>query len=772
MPAYVLSTITGEFRDPRTETAFRADCAGATMRQARLVLAVSAIVHALLLASDLRFSVDPRLDAVALVRTIAIVGSLACLALILPVRASSRVSPVLIGWQAMTAGLVAVLVSMKQDVAQLSVLMLPLVFYLVVPHVFRTALIVGLGTSAAMLAGYSLREETGASIAATPGGVFVALVLLNAGLAVLIGRTNRLKRLEWAATQRERAANTALDQSRAVFEEMFRTVPIPLVVTARETGEILGLNDAGREFLAGLDVTENTRTTGIYADPQARVRLLERLSREGRVDSFETRLRRPCGELRDVLLAASPVTLSGREALLAAVIDITERKIAEERVWRAANHDILTGLPNRAFFQDRLEDILAAAARAQSGAALLLVDLDGLKEVNDTFGHDAGDALLIEAAERLRAAAGHRDGTGAENVVARLGGDEFAIVLGRAERAEAEAFAQRLVEAMRLAVPFRNQTLVARASIGLALAPEHDSLPGELVKDADLALYAAKEGGRNRAVVYDPSLRERFETRVQLLRDVSVALAQDLIRPHYQPKFCLATGAVVAFEALARWQHPERGLSTPAAFGEAFDDPDLAVAIGEAMLERIAADMRGWLDAGLPFGRVAVNFAPAEFRRVDCAPRVLATLARAGVPPHRLDVEVTETVFLGPGSEAVGNTLRAFHAAGMRIALDDFGTGFASLMHLKQFPVDDIKIDRTFVHDVVGDPEDAAIVTAVIELGRALGMEVTAEGVETEEQAEFLRARGCAHGQGWLFGRPMPAEAVGAFLCEKARDAA
>ena len=285
------------------------------------------------------------------------------------------------------------------------------------------------------------------------------------------------------------------------------------------------------------------------------------------------------------------------------------------------------------------------------------------------------------------------------------------------------------------------------------------------MKDADLALYAAKAQGRNRAVAYTPDMRHRIEQRATVTREIQEAVRLGEIVPYYQPKVDLVERT--ASPASRRWRAGStrsRDFSTPASFLTAFEDPELSIAVGEHMIRRVAADIRQWLDRGVDCGRVAVNLSTAQFNWIGLAKRFIDILREAGVPNERLEVEITETVFLGRSSTHVVTALKQFHDSGIRIALDDFGTGYASLLHLKQFPVDDIKIDQSFVTDLENDPENAAIVQAVIELGLSLGMNVIAEGVETMEQAEFLRARGCAQAQGNLYAEPMPMEAVPAFL--------
>ncbi|MGP9820723.1 sensor domain-containing phosphodiesterase [Salinarimonas sp. NSM] len=454
----------------------------------------------------------------------------------------------------------------------------------------------------------------------------------------------------------------------------------------------------------------------------------------------------------------------GRRRIVGVTFDITERKEAEDRAWRAANRDALTGLVNRASFQRSLEGAISDAARGSRRLAILLVDLDDFKDVNDSAGHDAGDALLREAGLRLA------DVGGADALVARLGGDEFALLVeGDADVGHSLALAERIVARFRAPFVYGGRALSCRVSVGVAGFPDHAADPAELMKSADLALYAAKAQGRNRAAIYRPALREAVESRVALAAEIRAALGSDAIVPWYQPKVDLATGAVLGFEALARWHHPSRGLLAPGAFADAFEDAEIACAIGVRMVRAVVADLAGWLADGLEPGTVAINLSAAEFGRSDLPQTLFSILDEAGVPRWRLGIEVTETVFLGKRAGAVGETLARFAEAGLRIALDDFGTGYASLTHLKQFPVDDIKIDRSFVRDLERDAGDAAIVAAVIGLGRALGLRVVAEGVEDAGQAAMLRMMGCDEAQGYLYARPMPEQAVGLFLRERSR---
>ena len=439
--------------------------------------------------------------------------------------------------------------------------------------------------------------------------------------------------------------------------------------------------------------------------------------------------------------------------------DVTEQKESEQRMWRMANHDALTGLPNRGLMREKLEAALRRARRSGKHVGVLLIDIDQFKDVNDTLGHDAGDALLIEAAGRLSCSVSEVD------VVARLGGDEFIVLLSRIENpTDGLLVAQRVLAVLNKTFVYRRTSLSCRSSIGVAISPDHGTDPSTLLKNADIALYRAKSSGRGVAVEYNSRMQQATENRVQLAERVRLALQRGEFTPYYQPKVSLSTGAIVGFEALLRWRHPRKGLLGPQEFGQAFEDPHLALLMGERLLEVVMRDMRAWEASGCDFGHVAINVSSAEFARGELPERVLSALDAAGLPPERLTVEVTETVFLGRGNEVVRQSLRALNAAGVRIDLDDFGTGYASLTHLKQFPVDRIKIDRSFVHDIEHDIDDAAIVRAVIHLGRSLGIQTVAEGVENEAQAAYLRDNGCDHGQGYLYSQAMPASRVPGFI--------
>ena len=444
-----------------------------------------------------------------------------------------------------------------------------------------------------------------------------------------------------------------------------------------------------------------------------------------------------------------------RGRVVGVTYDITDKKIAERSLLLAASNDALTGLLNRSAIQAQLGRAIRKARRCGTRVALILLDIDHFKDVNDTLGHDAGDVLLKVTATRLAETVGRDD------AVARLGGDEFAIVMSAcATKEAASSLGGRILD--KLATPFRyrGKMLQVKASIGIALFPDHDKGRIKLLKDADLALYAAKNGGRGRVCVYENAMRLAVESRIAFAAEMEATLRADRIVPFYQPKIDLATGTIVGFEALARWIHPERGVLPPAVFAAAFQNPALAAKIDQAIARQVVRDIAGWQRQGLRCGRIAINLSSFSFHSSDVTQAILTDLATEGVSPQSLEIEVTESVFLDEKAEDVSDLLCRFREAGIKISLDDFGTGYASLTHLKQFSVDAIKIDRSFIRDLEADPQDAAIVSAIIGLAIALGLGTVAEGIETVGQAATLRGWGCLHGQGHLYAKPMAASRV------------
>jgi diguanylate cyclase (GGDEF)-like protein/PAS domain S-box-containing protein len=460
----------------------------------------------------------------------------------------------------------------------------------------------------------------------------------------------------------------------------------------------------------------------------------------------ECRLTGAAGHECDVEVLLRPLHWRGAERRVLAVRDISERKEAAARIAHLAYHDALTGLPNRAVFGDHLARQVDRAAEAHEPVAVLCVDLDGFKTVNDLHGHPAGDELLIEVAHRLRAT------VRGDELVARLGGDEFAVVQqGGSQPAHAGLLAERIIAA--LAEPFTvaGQSARVSASIGIAVFPADAETPLDLVRNADMALYRAKREGRALARFYEAAMDEALRQRRQLEADLRLALANGDLRLHYQPLAELDSGAIIGFEALLRWDHPSLGPISPEMFVRLAEESGLIVALGEWVLRAACGEAAGWT----PALKLSVNLSPLQFMQDDLVGAIEAVLAETGLDPARLELEVTEGLLIKDATGAL-SILERLKALGVQISMDDFGTGYSSLSYFRMFPFDKVKIDRSFVGDMITNPQARAIIRSVIGLGHGLGVPVVAEGVETVEQLEALRAEGCDQVQGYLISRPNP----------------
>ena len=485
--------------------------------------------------------------------------------------------------------------------------------------------------------------------------------------------------------------------------------------------------------------------------PQALHLMREHVKGHSAVYECEHRLRRKDGNWSWMLTRGRVVARDPHGRALRFVgtqIDISARKVAEGRLAYMARHDALTDLPNRTLFYERLDQKLAEARRYGGSCTVLCLDLDRFKAVNDTLGHLAGDALLREIAHRVRTL------LRAEDTVARLGGDEFAILLGGQSEADgAGALAERLIAVVQAPILFGDQHMAVGLSIGIALMSAQGETGESVFKRADLALYRAKAEGRNTYRFFDATMDDAVAERLVLERDLRHAIERDELVLHYQPQVSTDSGEIVGFEALVRWTHPDRGLVPPNAFIPLAEESGLIVALGEWVLRTACREAAFWVR---PL-KVAVNLSPRQFQQADLPERVLAILTESGLSPARLELEITESVIINDMARALG-ILRRLKSFGIRIAMDDFGTGYSSLATLQAFPFDKIKIDRSFVGQLEGNPQAVVIVRAVLGLGRSLGMGVVAEGVETEEQMRFLAAEDCEEVQGYLFGKPMPIE--------------
>lgn len=460
-------------------------------------------------------------------------------------------------------------------------------------------------------------------------------------------------------------------------------------------------------------------------------------------------------------VVTSPVMNEAGEVvrLLSISRDVTALRETSHQLKRASEHDALTSLPNRRAFQAHLQAAILRAMEKGSSTGLLLLDLDHFKHVNDTMGHAAGDHLLRVFADRLTAS------TRGEDFVARLGGDEFAVILEdvKTENQLVE-IGTSVLSRLKDPVRFDGRVISGSASIGGALFPRDGNTADDLFKNADTALYSLKTAGRGGTKMFHNHMRQEAQKIASQLNLARIVVTQDNVVPHYQSKSKLSTGEVAGFEALLRWQHPTRGMQDPETVEEAFKDYELASKIGELMQSKVLTDIRSWRARGLDVRRISLNASPAEFLRDDFSEQFLARLRSYNVPPTLIEVEVTEHVFLDQTASYVARALQQLKGAGVTIALDDFGTGYSSLSHLRDFPVDVVKIDRSFVAQMLDDPEIAAIVRAVVDLAHSLSIEVVAEGVETVDQLALLKVMGCDFGQGWHFGKAAPAADVVQFL--------
>jgi diguanylate cyclase (GGDEF)-like protein len=426
--------------------------------------------------------------------------------------------------------------------------------------------------------------------------------------------------------------------------------------------------------------------------------------------------------------------------------DITERKQAETRIAHMARHDALTGLPNRVLLRERIEEALTRVRRDGETLAVLCLDLDHFKTVNDTLGHSVGDGLLKAVAERIENELSERD------TVVRLGGDEFAVLQVGAEQPRSAArLAQHLVATMRDAFVLNTHRLHVGVSIGIALAPTDGLDPDRLLKCADLALYRAKGEGRDTFCFFEPAMDTEMQTRRAIELNLREALARGEFTLFYQPFFDISRGNVIGFEALLRWKHPSRGIVSPAEFIAVAEETGLIVPLGEWVIRQACREAVHLPDTT----RVAVNVSAAQFRTPSFVQVVVTALAESGLSPARLELEITETLLM-QSNDAVVKALHQLRSLGIRIALDDFGTGYSSLSYVRSFPFDKIKIDRSFVNELGKNGDCAAIVRAIVSLGAGLGIPTTAEGVETAAQLEFVRASGCSEAQGYLLGAPKP----------------
>lgn len=490
----------------------------------------------------------------------------------------------------------------------------------------------------------------------------------------------------------------------------------------------------------------------LYIEPNRRAEFVDLMREHGAVTNFESAVRRRDGSIIWISENAHAVRDAEHEILYfeGTVTDITSRRRYQQALAYQATHDMLTGLPNRALFMDRLEQSLASARREGRLVTVAFIDLDQFKLINDTLGHATGDALLMTIARRLRDSLRNAD------TLARLGGDEFVLTCTHpADREEISRVMQRVLDCISQPWNTLNGEYNIGCSIGVSVFPRDGGTAEELLKNADTAMYKAKEAGRNCFRFFTPELNQRANERLELENGLRRALARGEFQLHYQPRIDLATTRIVGLEALIRWRVPGQGMVSPGRFIPVAEDTGLILPIGEWVL-RTACAQAASMRSETPV-MISVNISPRQFNDDRFATTLETILRETGLDPSRLELEVTESVMM-QDVERTAAMLDQINKLGVEIAIDDFGTGYSSLAHLKRFPVDRLKIDQSFVRDLAKNPNDAFIVQAILSLGRALGLRVVAEGVETAEQLAFLRKHHCDEVQGFYFGMPAPAQ--------------
>jgi diguanylate cyclase (GGDEF)-like protein/PAS domain S-box-containing protein len=527
---------------------------------------------------------------------------------------------------------------------------------------------------------------------------------------------------------------TELKKKEDSFRLLFEHNPLPMFLYDAATRAIRAANEAARRSYGYAEEALVGRDVGVLFDGPAP---------QGAPDGA-WRHRKADGAAIDTTLFSREMSLDGAPVILLAAVDVTERRRAEQRLFHMSRHDALTNLPNRVQFRERLEELLLYS----KPFSILLFDLDEFKAVNDTLGHSMGDVLLQEAARRIGAA------IRSEDMAARLGGDEFVVIQpGVCDEASIAAQIKRVMATLAQPFDLDGHKVAISASVGAACAPRDGGDCDVLLKHADLALYAAKEQGRGIFRFFKPEMDALLQARRKLEADLRRAVQNAELEVHYQPLVNLGSGAICGFEALLRWNHPERGYVPPSDFISLAEDTGLIAPIGQMVLRQACEDAASWPDDL----KVAVNLSPIQFKHGDVLNAVVQALANSGLAPHRLELEITEALLM-ERSEKILAVLNGVRTLGVGLSMDDFGTGYSSLSYLRAFPFTKIKIDQSFVRELRSSADAQAIVRAILGLGESLGLTVLAEGVEHADDLAYLKLLGCQEGQGYLFGRAQPSE--------------
>lgn len=561
-------------------------------------------------------------------------------------------------------------------------------------------------------------------------------------------------------TERQ-AAEAALKASQEKFAKAFHSSPDAITITERDSGRYIEVNE-GFSRLTGYRPEEvigrSSLEMKVWAYPEERTRMVETILREGRVYHMEMHGQHRDGSVKLVEVSVQPIELNGTPCLLLTARDISELKAAQAQVRHMAYHDPLTNLPNRALLMDRLVQQIALLKRHELSGALLFIDLDHFKHINDSLGHPVGDAVLKMVTARLEASVRQED------TVARLGGDEFVVLLSGLEgkRSEVTHHVRQVAEKLRhlLAEPMLldGHRLQVTPSIGIALLPEHGDNPTDLLKRADIALYRAKDSGRNAIQLFRKSMQDAASERLRLENDLRLALARGEFELHFQPQVDARENRVIGAEALLRWYHPSLGPQSPAQFIQVLEESGLILQVGAWVLDEACHACARLLQDGRVSRetfQLCVNISPRQFRQNNFVEQVERCLQLSQLPAAMLKLEITEGIVIQNLDDTIAK-MRRLKKLGLSFAMDDFGTGYSSLTYLKRLPIDVLKIDQSFVRDATNDPNDAEIIRAIVAMARSLNLDLIAEGVELQEQLDFLLQQGCHQYQGYLFGKPMP----------------
>jgi diguanylate cyclase (GGDEF)-like protein/PAS domain S-box-containing protein len=520
-------------------------------------------------------------------------------------------------------------------------------------------------------------------------------------------------------------------------------------------GIITDVNDALLAILGHAREELIGRNGLLFAAPEWRPTVAENM-RAGLEEAYEAEVLHKDGHKIAVELVGKNLRLGDESYRLVVMRDITARRHAEARIQYLAHHDMLTGLPNRAYLTERLTTILALARRHGTLVAIMFIDLDNFKTVNDSLGHHVGDVLLKQVALRIKEVLREAD------MVSRLGGDEFLVILADfAAPEDAAKVAQKLLQVISAPVELEGREVCANASIGISVFPRDGDNADDLIRHADAAMYSAKDRGRGHSRFYTPGLSDAAAETLAREARLREALRRGEFVLHYQPQLRVADMRLAGFEALVRWRHPQRGLTDPAEFIEFAETHGLIDEIGEYVLREACRQNKAWQDAGFAALPVSVNVSALQFQRGDLVAEVRRVLEETGLEGRYLELELTESLLMD--QEVVGRALAGLRSLGVRITIDDFGTGYSSLSYLKRYPIDKLKIDRSFIDDLGTDADERAIAVAIINLAKTLKLTALAEGVERQEQLDFLRAHGCDEFQGYLAGGAVPAEEFSAF---------